>query len=71
MTLTNPSGQTKQFTPAEFYTFSLQVEKNSSFQKWLQRKNISARVSDGCGMILNTDIICVYLKEVGYICTDN
>lgn len=66
MTLTNPLNQTKTFTPAEFYSYGLKVEKNSQFKKWAQQRRESVRVSDGNGMLLNISVVCAYLLEIGY-----
>jgi len=66
MTLTNPSSQTKTFTTAEFYTYSLAVEKNKSFLEWAKQSHAQVRISDGRGLLLNTDTVCAYLRNIGY-----
>jgi len=66
MVLTNPSNQTKSFTHAQFYTYCLAVEKNKSFLEWAKQNHAQVRVSDGRGLLLSTDIVCAYLRSIGY-----
>lgn len=66
MTLTNPLNQTKTFTPAQFYTYSMAVEKNKSFLEWAKQGHVQVRIHDGRGLLLNTDEVCAYLRSIGY-----
>jgi len=66
MVLTNPTGQTKTFKDSEYYTYLLQVEKNTKFRAWTNQNQLPVRFSDGSGMRLNTQVVESYLEFLGY-----
>lgn len=71
ITLTNPKGETKDFTNVEFYEFKDTVSRSKSFQLWAQKSGTGSHINYNGTTYLNVRAIERFLHELGYDWKEN
>ncbi len=64
--LTNPSGECKVMTPAEYVGLLNKYVKTKSFKEWSDRRNIAGVIKQGGEMKVSGSAVEMFLRESGY-----
>lgn len=64
--LTNPSGECKVMTPAEYVGLLNKYVKTKSFKEWSDRRNIAGVIKQGGEMKVSGSAVEMFLREGGY-----
>ena len=64
--LTNPSGECKVMTPAEYVGLLNKYVKTKSFKEWSDRWNIAGVIKQGGEMKVSGSAVEMFLRESGY-----
>lgn len=71
ITLTNPAGQTKEFTNVEFFEYKHQVVKSNVFKSWANENNVCGKYNHNGEERLNTSVVEKFLELKGYKWVEN